>query len=87
MKNEGQPRLRVGFTGTRHGMTPAQTETFVATLRELEASLGPLAEFHHGDCVGADAEAHCLVRLHFRECYIILHPPIDEAHRARRVGS
>jgi len=48
--------LHIGFTGTRHGMTPAQADA-------LAARLAPYAEadvwaFHHGDCQGADAQAH-----------------------------
>ena len=42
---------RVGFTGTRKGLTPKQH-------RELKALLADMAiELHHGSCVGADEEA------------------------------
>ena len=34
-------------------MTPSQKVRFVELLSELNAT-----EFHHGDCIGADAEAH-----------------------------
>lgn len=44
---------KVGFTGTREGMTPAQFKAF----GDVWASSGPATEFHHGACVGADAEA------------------------------
>lgn len=40
---------RLGFTGTRRGMTDAQ-KTRVAQ------ESAPFAEVHHGDCVGADAD-------------------------------
>jgi hypothetical protein len=39
--------LRIGFTGTRQGMTKRQRNA----LRDLLAA-------HHGDAVGVDAEAH-----------------------------
>jgi hypothetical protein len=43
----------VGFTGTQTGMTPAQYTRLVTLLVELSPSI-----FVHGDCIGADAEAH-----------------------------
>lgn len=45
----------VGFTGTREGMTFAQSEAVLSVLRGLSPS-----EVHHGCCVGADAEVHNL---------------------------
>lgn len=38
-------------------------------------------EFHHGDCVGADAEAHDIAYL-LQYFFIVLHPPINESKRA-----
>lgn len=45
----------VGFTGTRAGMTPEQR---VGVLDILGLHRGEGAKFSHGDCVGADEEAH-----------------------------
>jgi hypothetical protein len=45
--------MKVGFTGTRKGMTPQQRVAFA----ELVITLRP-TQAHHGDCVGADAEFH-----------------------------
>ena len=47
----------VGFTGTRKGMTPQQAETVESLLIGLGAS-----RFVHGDCIGADADAHAIAR-------------------------
>ena len=47
---------RVGFTGTRHGMTPIQKDNIHLLLTAYYTTHGG-AEFHHGDCVGADVEA------------------------------
>ena len=75
--------LRVGVTGTQKGMTPGQKGQFVDFLVELDQSpKGPIVHFRHGDCIGADADAHNLVRLNFENVMIIGHPPKNETKRA-----
>lgn len=71
----GASRTVIGFTGTRSGMDPSQLRAISATLRSFA---GPF-EFHHGLCVGADAQAHALVRAEFAGCRIIGHPPSNPA--------
>ena len=66
---------RVGFTGTREGLTPPQR----AALREVLRALAP-SHVHHGDCVGADAAAHGLARE--LGVAVELHPPSIPALRA-----
>lgn len=73
--------LFVGFTGTQQGMTPFQIETFTKLISELKPD-----QFHHGDCVGADAQAHNLVRGLFPACKIVLHLPDDPRKRAFCLG-
>lgn len=66
--------MKIGFTGTRHGLTTEQRATLAQALR------GTAGEFHHGDCVGADAEAHAIAAdLDF---LTVVHPPSDEQLRA-----
>lgn len=67
--------MTLGFTGTKHGMTDVQLRRVLTLFHEL-----PLTELHHGDCVGADAEAHTLART--QGALIILHPPTDVTRRA-----
>lgn len=71
--------MKIGFTGTRHGMTlqqRAHVEAMLAGALVADAS----SEFHHGDCVGADVQAAQLAfDLGFR---VVAHPPIKTALRA-----
>lgn len=67
---------RIGFTGTRAGMSFAQLRTVKRLLSEIGTS-----ETHSGDCIGADAD--------FMECvdqmngvYSVGHPPNKRALRA-----
>lgn len=73
--------IRVGFTGTQRGMTDEQKARVDLLLAELAVDA---AEFHHGDCVGADAEAHDLAENHCLD--IVIHPPDNDKARAFCTG-
>lgn len=68
--------MRVGFTGTRKGMTAKQKITFKEVLRSIWVN-----QFHHGDCVGSDEQADGIVK---KFCVIvpIIHPPDSSRLRA-----
>lgn len=77
--------MHVGFTGTRHGMTPGQLVTVMRLIDEqiddlmIATMSGPIA--HHGACVGADAEFHEIALRYLR--------PVGgriEVHQALDVG-
>src|SRR5688500_12413561 len=59
-------------------MTEAQRGTLRALLSELRG------EFHHGDAVGADAEAHDIAAA--LGCAIVIHPPAEARQRAFKPG-
>lgn len=61
-------------------MTAAQKASLRKLLTDLRAT-----ELHHGDCVGADAEAHAMaLELRLR---VIIHPPLDGTHQAYCQGA
>lgn len=67
--------MKVGFTGTQYGTTSIQRTVVRQLLISLEAT-----EFHHGDCIGADEQAHQIaldlgIAVH-------LHPPNSYSKRA-----
>lgn len=65
----------IGFSGTREGMTRSQLKT----LRRLLAGVQNV-RIHHGDCVGADHQAHLLAREHQHD--VVVHPPSSKSLRA-----
>lgn len=70
----------VGFTGTQLGMTENQK----SELTEFLESYSGEKIFHHGDCIGADAQAHSIARdLGYR---VIIHPPTNPVKRAFCTG-
>ncbi len=69
-----------GFTGTKKGMTQRQR----ATVRYLFCEL-QLTELHHGDCEGADRQAHNLAWL--LNAHLVIHLPSDEKLRAFCAGA
>ena len=74
----------VGFTGTRLGMTGAQKMTLGKLLADIRPAFSGPAWFHHGLCVGADAEAHQIAR---DMNYLIEgHPPTNQRLMAKLEG-
>lgn len=75
--------MKIGFTGSRYGMAVKQFNAFARLILELKEENG-IKEFHHGDCVGADALAHRLISP--TEIKVIVHPPLNSILRARCNG-
>ncbi|MDA8745234.1 hypothetical protein N9N28_11420 [Rubripirellula amarantea] len=68
--------MKIGFTGSRNGMTKEQKDYIGELLKQLAPT-----EAHHGDCVGADADFHAIcVELGVA---VVVHPPSNAKSRAR----
>lgn len=73
----GSAFMKIGFTGTRKGMTRQQELAFSSVVSGIAVH-----EFHHGDCKGADEQAHNII-LNMRPVVIIcVHPPDQNFLRA-----
>jgi hypothetical protein len=69
---------RLGFTGTRRGLTDKQSQVLWGLLGDLRSK--GYIEFHHGDCVGSDSSAALMAtRLSFKT---IAHPCDLLKHRS-----
>lgn len=67
--------MRIGFTGTRNGMTETQKARVMELLARIEARApGAPHEFHHGACVGADEEACGIALATLGNVTVIAHP-------------
>jgi hypothetical protein len=74
--------IRIGFSGTRDGMTSLQVRALHAYMHGLNrgAIAAAWIEGHHGDCLGADHEFHVLATaLGWRT---VTHPPVNPSRRA-----
>ncbi len=85
--------MKIGFTGTRAGLTAQQAIRIFRELQKFEVT-----EVHHGDCVGADEMVHYqLVPLLGKpvvnddetrveridvSCHVVVHPPDNPSRRA-----
>ena len=61
--------FKVGFTGTREGMTSEQKEKVSEIFEDMN-----VVELHHGACEGADEQAHELCS----DSAIHIHPGVDQ---------
>lgn len=69
----------LGVTATRKGLLLPQMGVAIKIFRALAPDL---EAFHHGDCVGGDAELHQLMRKVADNVWIVGHLPEDSSQRA-----
>lgn len=75
--------MRIGFTGTQNGMTLSQLKMLQPILIKLKTHLNTFNsedEFHHGDCIGSDAQAHDIAEI--QQYKIVIHAPNNPTKRA-----
>jgi hypothetical protein len=68
---------KLGVTASRTGLTLDQKGVFTAVAMTLNPH-----EFHDGDCIGGDEQAHYIIRKEFERCYMVGHPPENSSQRA-----
>ena len=84
--------FHIGFTGTREGLSNRQREALPAVIWHHINSMTVVdvtekdIRFHHGDCLGADEEAHdsllwCMPQV-LKNLRIFIHPPKIDKNRA-----
>jgi hypothetical protein len=73
--------MKIGMTGTRHGLTEEAIKSFNQIIKSNEH----VTEFHHGDCVGADGVCHDIAVSY--NIHTIIHPPNINSLRANKNGS
>lgn len=72
---------RVGFTGTKNGLTELQKGLLSFLLSRWDVD-----EFHHGDCIGADEQA-AVIAIAVSGAAEFVHPPTNPRFRANRPDS
>ncbi|MFC1670925.1 hypothetical protein ACFL20_11080 [Spirochaetota bacterium] len=73
--------MKIGFTGTRNGMSDKQKDSFAKLIRKYKTKYH-FVELHHGDCIGADEDAHTLIIENYLTDEVHIHPPRNEEIRA-----
>lgn len=73
--DHGIENLCIGFTGTQIGMSERQIKRLTQVLLYSNPNW-----FHHGDCIGADEQAHAVaLALGIK---VAIHPPSNSSKRA-----
>lgn len=69
--------IKLGFTGTQHGMTDIQAQVvFNELMLYGQVPEQVVTEVHHGCCVGADAQFHDMLAYMPKDVVVHGHPPV-----------
>ena len=79
LKNIGG-KMKVGFTGTRKGLTDKQKELLTEFFKN-----NIITELHHGDAPGSDTEAHVIFLSIYPNAKVFLYP--SDLERANNKAS
>lgn len=71
--------MKLGMTGNRNGLSEKQKSVFRDFL-----FVNTISAFHHGDCIGSDADAHDIADEEGVPIHV--HPPINPTLRAYKDG-
>lgn len=71
--------MKIGFTGTQMGLKIKQEVSLRNYLVDIVLIESAHNEYHHGDCIGADAHFHDMV---VGNGPVIIHPPTNRSKRA-----
>lgn len=73
--------IEIGMTGNRYGLSSEQRRIFEKMFaNDQQSQPGMEVEFHHGDCVGSDADTHHIAKT--MGAFVIVHPPENPTLRA-----
>jgi len=70
--------MKLGFSGTRHGMTQRQRNVFTNYIKRERPTI-----LDHGGCIGGDAQAHAITRYVLRLACLVNVWPTDGEWCAR----
>lgn len=74
---------KIGFTGTRRGLTLHQINTLITYLKYLALINNNGIELHHGCCIGADETAALIARV--IGARVVGHPPVNHRFISERL--
>jgi hypothetical protein len=70
--------MKVGFTGSRNGMSKEQMAKFKDVLFKYILAGTMIEELHHGCCVGADATLVLICITSMPNTVLVAHPPFEK---------